>query len=88
MKKNYTKKLIKLKLEGIGSEGDTTGYYNCEQINIFGGIQGETVLAEIDIQNNCEKCFLYIYWSTSLDVYSKSFNKYNDIINKNAHICH
>ena len=55
MKKNYTKKLIKLKLEGIGSEGDTTGYYNCEQINIFGGIPGETVLAEIEIQKKTKR---------------------------------
>ena len=61
MEKNYTKKLIKLKLEGIGSEGDTTGYYNCEQINIFGGIPGETVLAEIDIQKKTKRKKSRIY---------------------------
>ena len=55
MEKNYTKKLIKLKLGDIGSEGDTTGYYNEEQINIFGGIPGETVLAEIDIQKKTKR---------------------------------
>ena len=50
MEKNYTKKLIKLKLDNIGSDGDTTSVYNGEDINIFGGIPGETVIAEIDIQ--------------------------------------
>ena len=55
MEKNYKKKLIKLKLGDIGSEGDTTGYYNEEQINIFGGIPGETVLAEIDIQKKTKR---------------------------------
>ena len=55
MEKNYTKKLIKLKLGDIGSEGDTTGYYNEEQINIFGGIPGEIVLAEIDIQKKTKR---------------------------------
>ena len=61
MKKNYTKKLIKLKLKGIGSEGDTTGYYNCEQINVFGGIPGELVLAEIDIQKKTKRKKSRIY---------------------------
>tara|TARA_B110000263_G_scaffold246551_1_gene257766 strand:- start:8998 stop:9390 length:393 start_codon:yes stop_codon:yes gene_type:complete len=49
-------------------------------------LKAQNFTAVIDIQNNCEKCFLYISWSTSLDVYSKSFNKYNDIIQKNKHI--
>ena len=55
MEKNYTKELVKLKLENIGADGDTTAYYNEEQINIFGGIPGETVIAEIDIQKKNKK---------------------------------
>ncbi|MBU93109.1 MAG: SAM-dependent methyltransferase [Chloroflexi bacterium] len=55
MEKNYTKKLIKLKLESIESDGDTTSYYNGEKINIFGGIPGEIVLAELDIQKKTKR---------------------------------
>ena len=55
MEKNYTKKLIKLKLDNIGSDGDTTSVYNGEDINIFGGIPGETVIAEIDIQKKANE---------------------------------
>ena len=55
MEKNYTKKLIKLKLDNIGSDGDTTSVYNGEDINIFGGIPGETVIAEIDIQKKSKR---------------------------------
>ena len=55
MEKNYTKKLVKLKLENIGADGDTTAYYNEEKINIFGGIPGETVIAEIDIQKKTKR---------------------------------
>ena len=61
MEKNYTKKLIKLKLESIESDGDTTGYYNGEKINIFGGIPGEIVLAELDIQKKTKRKKQRIY---------------------------
>ncbi len=61
MEKNYTKKLIKLKLDSIESDGDTTGYYNGEKINIFGGIPGEIVLAELDIQKKTKRKKQRIY---------------------------
>ena len=61
METNYTKKLVKLKLKNIGAEGDTTAYYNEEQINIFGGIPGETVIAEIDIQKKTRRRKTRIY---------------------------
>ena len=55
MKKKYTKKLIKIHLENIGPDGDTTSIYNGENVNIFGGIPGETVIAEIDIQKQTKR---------------------------------
>ena len=75
METNYTKKLVKLKLKNIGSEGDTTAYYNEEQINIFGGIPGETVIAEIDIQKKTRTnkeilsiCIYYKKWKNTASV--------------------
>jgi 23S rRNA (uracil1939-C5)-methyltransferase len=55
MLKNYKKKLIKLKLTGIGISGDTTANLENETISVFGGIPGEEVLAEIRNQKQTKR---------------------------------
>ena len=55
MVSKYNKKLIKLKLGDIGSTGDTTAIVNSETINVFGGIPGEIVLAEIIEQQRSKR---------------------------------
>ena len=55
MVSKYNKKLIKLKLGDIGSSGDTTAIVNSETINVFGGIPGEIVLAEIIEQQRSKR---------------------------------
>ena len=55
MVSKYNKKLIKLKLGDIGSTGDTTAIVNSETINVFVGIPGEIVLAEIIEQQRSKR---------------------------------
>jgi len=55
MLKKYKKKLIKLKLTGIGISGDTTANIENETISVFGGIPGEEVLAEIRNQKQTKR---------------------------------
>ncbi|TFG44961.1 MAG: class I SAM-dependent RNA methyltransferase, partial [Dehalococcoidia bacterium] len=49
---NDLNELISLKLTGLGECGDTTGEYEGQRVNVFGGIAGETVEARVIRRNN------------------------------------
>lgn len=55
MLKKIDKKLIKLKLTGIGTSGDTTAKIDNEIISVFGGIPGEVALVEIRNQKKTKR---------------------------------